>query len=400
MENLLFLTHRIPYPPNKGDKIRSYHFLKTLAEHYNIYLGTFIDDPEDWNFTTSVQPYCQQTCIQPLKPFQAKIKSLKGLLTGEALSVPYYSNKALQTWVDQIIKRYEIKKVLIFSSVMAQYVVNNNQLRLIADFVDVDSDKWSQYARNKRWPESWIYRREARQLLKYEIQVIDRADAGIFVSELEAELFKSLAPDYREKIKAVNNGVDTHYFSPMHVFNSPYRQNERVLVFTGAMDYWANVDAVKWFAEQVFPIIHRQHDSARFYIVGSKPTREVQALAEQPGVIVTGTVKDIRPYVAAAEIVVAPLRIARGIQNKVLEAMSMGKSIIATSAAIEGIPVNDQLDLSIADDPQQFAEAAVNLLELNSITFASKENRRFILERFSWQSSFERLISLIDSSDI
>ena len=395
MENLLYLVHRIPYPPNKGDKIRSFHFLKALAGHYQVFLGTFIDDPEDWRYEASVKPFCQETCIQPLNPFRSKISSLKGLLTGEPLSLPYYDNQAMQTWVNQVIKRHNIKKVLIFSSVMAQYVVNNKKVQMIADFVDVDSDKWRQYAHKKRWPESWIYRREARELLKYEKQVIKRADAGIFVSEREAELFRSLTPEFMEKVKAVNNGVDTEYFSPENVFNSPYRPNERVMVFTGAMDYWANVDAVKWFAEQVFPAIYRKNDSARFYIVGSKPTREVQALAEKPGIVVTGTVKDIRPYLAAAALVVAPLRIARGIQNKVLEAMSMGKRIVATPAAIEGIPINDQLDLSITDEPERFAEDTCGFLEAGPLSVVSEQNRKFVLETFSWRSSTDCLISLI-----
>ena len=395
MENLLFLVHRIPYPPNKGDKIRSYHFLRALSTHYHVFLGTFIDDQEDWNYETSVQPFCQETCIQALDPVQSKIKSLTGLLTGEALSLPYYKNKTMQRWVDQVVKQHNIKKVLIFSSVMAQYIDNKAPLEMIADFVDVDSDKWLQYARKKRWPESWIYRRESRQLLKFEKQVIGRAGAGVFVSELEAELFRSLAPELKDKVKAVNNGVDTDYFSPLHSFNSPYQQNERVLVFTGAMDYWANADAVKWFAEQVFPAIYRQNESVRFYIVGSKPTREVLALAEKPGIVVTGTVKDIRPYIAGAEVVIAPLRIARGIQNKVLEAMAMGKVIVATPAAIEGIPVNDQLDLSIIDEPEQFAGEICNLLKSSRLPLASEQNRNFVLERFSWQSSTKQLISLI-----
>ncbi|PKM11429.1 MAG: sugar transferase [Gammaproteobacteria bacterium HGW-Gammaproteobacteria-3] len=395
MENLLFLVHRIPYPPNKGDKIRSYHFLQALSAHYRVYLGTFIDDPEDWNYESSVQSFCKDTCIQSLQPLQAKIKSLEGLLTGSALSVPYYRNKVLQTWVDQVIEQQEIKKVLIFSSVMAQYVAHHKQLTLIVDFVDVDSDKWRQYALKKSWPESWLYRRESERLLDYERQVIDRARAGVFVSELEAELFKSLAPEFKDKVKAITNGVDTDYFSPEHVFPSPYPPQTSVMVFTGAMDYWANVDAVKWFAEQVFPALYRGNSLARFYIVGSKPTREVLALGERPGVTVTGAVKDIRPYLASAHLVVAPLRIARGIQNKVLEAMAMGKKVMATSAAMEGIPLDGQPALSVIDDAEQFAEQAGHFLKAHAVPQTFDANRNFVLAQFSWQSSSERLISLI-----
>ncbi len=194
MENLLFLAHRIPYPPNKGDKIRSYHFLKHLAAEYNVYLGTFIDDPNDWQYTKKLDDLCVETHYQGLNPLQAKVKSLQGFLNGEALSLPYYKNKAMQDWVDKTINQHAIKKVLIFSSVMAQFIKASHRVDMLVDFVDVDSDKWRQYAVSKTGLSQWVYQRESNYLLNYEKQIAEKSKMSFFVSEQEAALFKILAP--------------------------------------------------------------------------------------------------------------------------------------------------------------------------------------------------------------
>jgi sugar transferase (PEP-CTERM/EpsH1 system associated) len=338
MKKLLYLVHRIPYPPNKGDKIRSFHFLRALAEKYQIYLGTFIDDVDDQQYVEALQSFCRETCCITLDPKVAKIKSLVGLLSGEALSLPYYRNQILQQWVDRVIQEHAIDRVLIFSSPMAQYVQKHAQLHFVADFVDVDSDKWRQYAESKSWPASWIYRREASKLLDFETYIAAQATTTVFVSEQESALFKTLAPMSAVKIGFVNNGVDTDFFDPELDFSSPFTHDELSIVFTGAMDYWANVDAVVWFAQQVMPWIRQRQPEAKFYIVGSKPTRAVQQLAgDDPNIIVTGRVEDVRPYILHASVIVAPLRIARGVQNKVLEAMAMAKPVVVTSAAMEGV---------------------------------------------------------------
>ncbi len=394
MQNILYLVHRIPYPPNKGDKIRSFHFLKALAEHYHVYLGAFIDDEEDWQYTEHLKSYCSDSLCLALKPSTAKVKSLTGLLTKQALSLPYYQNQTMQYWVDEIIASRNIEKVVIFSSVMAQFVLHKNNVDMIVDFVDVDSDKWQQYAQKKRWPESWIYHRESRRLLDFEKKVTEKAKISFFVSQQEAELFKRLAPAVSNKVTAINNGVDAAYFSPQSGLLSPYKDHEKAIVFTGAMDYWPNVDAVVWFAQQVFPEICRQHPQTAFYIVGSKPTKEVQALETQDNIVVTGRVEDIRPYLAFAMFAVAPLRIARGIQNKVLEAMSMEKTVLATSAAMEGISGYEQQDVIMTDDAGQLADKACQLLSQPQIQ--SSKNRAFVKAQFSWNSSGKQLAQLIN----
>lgn len=394
MKSLLFLVHRIPYPPNKGDKIRSFHFLKALAENYEVYLGTFIDDPDDRQYIDALKPFCKTSFCVDLHPKFGKIKSLRGFLCGEALSLPYYRNQALQAWVDKTLAEQSIERTLIFSSPMAQYLQKYPTVKLIADFVDVDSDKWQQYAGSKTWPANWIYRREAQKLLSYETRIASQSKATLFVSEQEAKLFKQLAPTTADKITYVNNGVDTDFFDPALDYASPFTSNEEAIVFTGAMDYWANIDAVIWFSEQVMPLVKQQQPNARFYIVGSKPAKSVLQLAEaDDAVIVTGRVDDVRNYVAHAGVVVAPLRIARGIQNKVLEAMAMAKAVVVTSAAMEGIQANHAIQVPVADSPTEFAEQVIAYLQQPTVTIA--ENRHFVQAEFSWQQNGQRLCQLI-----
>lgn len=396
MENLLFLAHRIPYPPNKGDKIRSYHFLKHLIAEYNVYLGTFIDDPNDWQYTKKLDDLCVETHYQGLNPLLAKIKSVQGLVTGEALSLPYYQNKAMQDWVDKTIKQHEIKKVLIFSAVMAQFINETHAVEMLVDFVDVDSDKWRQYAASKSGLAKWVYQRESKRLFDYEKQIAGKSKRSFFVSEQEAALFKALAPAVADQVTYINNGVDTDYFSPEQTFVSPYAESADALVFTGAMDYWANVDAVKWFADNVFPGIVTRHPQAKFYIVGSKPDKAVQELANDH-VIVTGRVDDVRPYLSHARLVVAPLRIARGIQNKVLEAMAMGKYTVTSSAAMEGIAHDDNLALSISDEAEVMSKQINSLLDSKPTPLTINANRAFVKTTFSWQQNVNRLSQMLQA---
>jgi sugar transferase (PEP-CTERM/EpsH1 system associated) len=386
VEHLLLLIHRIPYPPNKGDKIRSYNLLKHLAKHYRVHLATFVDDPDDWQHVPHVEALCATSHFAGLNPLLSRVKSLGALVAGRSLSLDYYRDAALARWVDQTVAAHKIERVLTFSSAMAQYAEKYPQARRVVDFCDVDSDKWRQYADKKSWPMSWLYRHEARQLLDYERRVARESDASLFVSAPEADLFRQLAPESDSKIGFFNNGVDTDYFSPDLAHASPYGAGERALVFTGAMDYWPNVDAVQWFADEVFPQLQVRVPELRFYIVGSRPAPAVQALAQKSGVVVTGTVPDVRPYIAHAQVAVAPLRIARGIQNKVLEAMAMATPVVVSPQALEGIDAVPGTELVLADGADAFVTAVTDLL-------ARQENpmgraaRAKVERQYSWPSN-------------
>ena len=392
MKKLLYLAHRIPYPPNKGDKIRSYHWLKGLAEHYEIYLGTFIDDENDWQYVDHLNEYCKDVHIEKLEPVKAKIKSLRGLLTGEALTIPYYASQQMQQWVTQTVEKENIADMLIFSSSMAQFIDNEKyrNCHRVVDFVDMDSDKWIQYAEKRQWPMSWVYQREAKTLLDYEKHIAKNFNKSLFVSSKEAELFSQKLADDSIAVDFVNNGVDTNYFNVNENFRNPYSLNEKVIVFTGAMDYWANVDAVLWFVEHIFPKIKQQLPEARFVIVGSKPAPEVVALGSKEGVTVTGFVDDVRPYIQYASVAVAPMRIARGIQNKVLEAMSMAKCVLTSAQGLEGIHASVGKDLILCRSDEEWASQTVRLI--NKPDQVMQENARAcVVDHYSWRSNILKL---------
>ena len=398
MHDLLLLVHRIPYPPNKGDKIRSYHLLKHLASQYRVHLGTFIDDVDDWRFVDDVKALCVDTCFVKLQPTRARIFSMRGLLSGKPLTLTYYHSDELQRWVRKTMAAHSIRRVVAFSSAMAQFADEFTNVRRVMDFVDVDSDKWAQYAMSKPWPLSWVYRRESETLLSYERSVAQRWDASVLVSNDEAELFRRLAPHSATRVSGISNGVDSEYFSPQHAYAAPYPAGGPVLVFTGAMDYWANVDAVVWFVQEVFSQVRAQIKDARFYIIGSRPSAAVQALGRHAGVSVVGAVADVRPYVHYAAAAVAPLRIARGIQNKVLEALSMARPVIATSAAAEGLKSRPEGALWVADAAQDFAQRCVAVLRGEIASQAGASGRRCVVEHYSWAGNLARFSELLEPS--
>jgi len=389
---LLYLVHRIPYPPNKGDKIRSYHILSYLAKSFDIYLGAFIDNPSDWQYESELEALCKIVHLVGLNPRRAKIKSLIGLTKGVALTIPYYHSKKMQDWVDLVLDDFNITQAVVFSSAMAQYLSGKkyNGIQRVIDFVDVDSDKWAQYGKKQTWPMSSIYARESQCLLSFERQIAKEFDVNYFVSETEARHFKSLAPESINKVDHFNNGVDTDYFSPLKVFENPYKNGLKIVTFTGAMDYWANVDAVVWFANAIFPQIVAQNSNCNMYIIGSSPTEQVKSLGKRKNIIVTGRVPDVRPYLSYADISVAPLRIARGVQNKVLEAMAMSCMVVASPEAAEGISANPGTDFVIADNANKFASACLNLLE-NPNNQMCTNARRCIIENYSWPTNLAKL---------
>jgi glycosyltransferase involved in cell wall biosynthesis len=485
--NILYLAHRIPYPPNKGDKIRSFHEIKYLSTHHDIYLACLADDPADLSYARELKSFCKTVDVVSINPQKQKVKSLFVLPTEKPLSVAYFYSKKLQQIIDHRLSTMSYDAIICFSSSMAEYVFrtknvltcervnvstlkrstaalvqnvsnnsgnsndsndsnnsnasSNSNTRLIMDFVDVDSDKWQQYARYARWPLSWIYRLESRRLATYEKRVADSFHNSIFVSKKEAELFRSQNPGVMG-VSAVPNGVDFTYFNPnasnasnnsdspgasdvSNDFNGSIASNDPnvsndsnvsnnsnassnsnnsnisddsnkpILLFTGAMDYYANIDGVVWFSKEIFPHLLKQFPSLTFYIVGRNPTPEVKALVNSH-IKVTGYVEDIRPFYEMATIYVAPLRIARGIQNKILEAMAMARPVIATSKAYEGIEAIPEKDLLLADSKTEFIDKIGLLLadEKKRRSLAASA-RRTIEQNYSWEHSVGMLEKIL-----
>ncbi len=396
MSEILFLAHRIPYPPNKGDKIRSWHLLKGLAERFTVHLGTFVDDPDDWQYVPAVSEVCEEVCIRPLNPRIARLRSTRGLLQGRPLTLPYYQDAKLEGWVRDLAARRDLSGVFVFSSSMVQYAedIELGELgRRVVDLCDVDSDKWRQYAASHSWPASTIYGREARLLEALERRCIDVFDRTLVVAEVEAEILREFKLADSRRIEVLTNGVDTEFFDPRQEWRSPFQPGQRPIVFTGAMDYHANVDAVTWFAQQVFPRIRTAVPEAVFAIVGSNPKPAVMALAAREAILVTGRVPDVRPYLAHAQTVVAPLQIARGVQNKVLEAMAMAKFVVATSSAVQGLGRIARGTVAVADSASDFAEAVVHALSIGP--YDVPVAREFVEKNFSWNTQVALLVEMM-----
>ncbi len=396
---LLYLVHRIPYPPNKGDKVRSFNILRQLARRHRVFLGTFVDHPDDVQHIGRLSEWCEEVRAIRLDPRLARLTSLRGVLTGEALSLPYYRSAELAEWIGRVVAREGIRDAVAFSGPMAQYLDAPGLARRVIDFCDLDSAKWTQYAADHRWPMSWLYRREGRRLLAFERAAAAVGDASLFVTEAEADLFRHAAPEVAAKVRAMQNGVDADYFSPDHGFASPYPPGGPVLVFTGAMDYWPNIDAVVWFAGELLPQIRARFPGARFWIVGMNPAPAVQALAGD-GVVVTGTVPDVRPYLAHADVIVAPLRIARGIQNKVLEAMAMARPVVISSAPATGLEARSGHDCEIAHSGEAFVSRTFALLAdvtlRRTMGLAARET---VLRHYSWAAHLAVLERLLGARD-
>ena len=395
MEPILLLVHRIPYPPNKGDKIASHHLLRYLATRYHVHLGTFIDNATDAEHVRVLDQWCASHCAVRLHPRHARLRSVSGLLTGEPLTLRYYRNAQLRRWVELTIGRRNIRKAVIFSGAMAQYVESYPELRVVLDLVDVDSAKWTQFAEQHSWPLSFLYRREGAKLLAVERSAAAQAAATVFVTRGEANLFLRLAPECNGRVHIIENGVDVDYFAPDDDRPSPYRAGEVPIVFTGAMDYWPNIDAVSWFAREVLPRVLQQRSNARFYIVGMDPGPTVRALAANPSVTVTGRVPDVRAYLQHAAAVVAPLRVARGIQNKILEAMAMAKAVVASSSAASGVKAVPGVDFETAADAEEFCRKVLAVTSPQVGHPMGQRARDRIIADYCWErnlSAFGKLL--------
>ena len=394
---LLFLAHRIPYPPDKGDKIRSYHLLAGLALRYRIFLGAYVDDPSDWRHRGALEALCEEVRLAYISRGRKLARMAYGALSGAPMTLACYDDAAMRRWVSRVCAERGIRRAFCFSGGVAPLLdeTSGGDVARVVDFVDVDSSKWSDYAATRRWPTSAVFDRESRLLLAAERRLGAAADASVFVSEKEAALFNSLAPELVARTSFVNNGVDARYFAPDARGADPYADRDRTVVFTGAMNYWPNIDAVVCFCDEVLPGLRRLDSRWRFCIVGSNPDRLVRALSGRHGVHVTGRVDDVRPWLGHAVAAVAPMRVARGVQNKVLEAMAMAKSVVASPQALEGIDVSPGLHVAVAREPQEWIREIV-ALGAGTHVVDGLAARDFVVREHAWSRSVERLASLIE----
>lgn len=397
MREILFLAHRIPWPADRGDKIRSHHILKRLCQMAPVHVGTFADDDRDMGFVGEMDGILasSHTELRTKPQWQAGVEAL---LTGQPVSMCSFGSRSMQDWVDKVLASGRISHIFCFSGQMAQYVPPSFDGRFIMDFVDVDSAKFESYSDQGNPLMRWINAREGRLLGGFERDTARRADANLLVSEAEAALFKSRTN--ARNVSALGNGIDTNFYDPAASFKKLHPVfPDPLIVFTGQMDYRPNIEAVTDFATAAMPIIRAKHPEASFAIVGRNPIQAVSDLSMLPGVQVTGAVDDVRTWLAAADVVVAPLRIARGIQNKALEAMAMARPVVASPAAAEGIDA--EKGVHFYSEPTVTAEAERVCALLDQPHDALKTGaaaRAHVIQHYGWADQLAPLDSLMGYS--
>ena len=394
MGEILFLAHRVPWPPNRGDKIRSHHFLQKLMDCAPVHVACFADNEQEkeagWNRKAELAS-CE-IVVRKKPKWQAGIEAL---LSGKPVSLTSFESSAIHAYVAQVIAARPIESIFVFSGQMAQFIPFDFKGKIVMDFADVDSAKFESYAEDGSGPMAWVNRREGRMLKAFEKEIAERADHNLFVSEAEAELFRRRSGLSRERVRAVGNGIDLAFYDVPDVEPEGLGQTGPMILFTGQMDYQPNVQAVLSFSNEVMPDILSRFPDARFAIVGRAPSEKVKRLDQKNGTIVVGAVDDIRSWIKAADVVVAPLRIARGIQNKVLEAMAMAQPVVASACAAEGIEAIDGDHFLIARSVEEEAQLVGDLLaDPERARRLGERAGRLIHSYYSWETQLADLPAL------
>lgn len=394
---ILFLAHRVPYPPTKGDKIRAWHFLAHLSRRHAVHLGCFVDDPEDWQHVDRLRAMCGECRFGALARPRVRWRALAGLIRGEAITVARLRDDGFARWTRDLLARRPVERIFVFSAAMARFLdAAPARPPAVIDFVDVDSEKWRRMANRSPWPLAMLYRREAERLHTFDCGAARLGDRCLLVSAAEARLFGELHPEAAGRTEIVANGVDGEHFSPEHRHADPFGPGGPVVVLTGDMAYWPNEDGARWFARDILPQVRTGRPGVRFFVVGRRPGRRLRRIAASAGATVTGAVPDVRPYLAHAALAVAPLRVTQGVPNKVLEAMAMARPVVATSAAVEGLRVQAGRDLLVGASAQEFASAILGVLAAPDDAAAlGARARAKVLADYRWAPSLERLETLL-----
>ncbi len=390
---ILFLAHRLPFPPNRGDKIRSWNIVKALTAIAPVHVASLYDvaDPDDV-MDTELGKIAASVSLFP--PRFGKLGAMAhALVGGQPASVSAFQSTALQKHVNQLLESGAISAIYAYSGQMAQFVPHSlGGTRFVMDFVDMDSAKFATYGTQKSGFSGFANRMEAKRLFAFEQAVARRADLSLFVSDAEAALFRRETGLSAAQVQALENGIDLALFDPSLSYSAVKAGQGPLIVFTGQMDYAPNVEAVIGFVKDQLPTIRAAQPAAQFAIVGRAPTAEVKALAACDGVIVTGAVDDTRDWLAAASVVVAPLKLARGIQNKVLEAMAMAKAVVASPAAAEGIDAAPDRDFIVSDQPQAVIDLLGNPPRVAVLGAAARAR---MVARYSWPARLAGLPAIM-----
>jgi sugar transferase (PEP-CTERM/EpsH1 system associated) len=401
--NIVVLSHRVPYPPNKGEKIRTFNQMKFLGSQGN---EIHLFSPYDSSAEIAYFKALERSICKSASSFRLGSKPLRllnGFCAGKSLSVANFYVKSLQIDFDRFISSNAVDAIICTASSMAEYIFNSGVLNtavkrplLIMDFMDVDSDKWAQYQRSSKIPMAWVYKREQKLVARFEREIVDHFDTSYLIAQAEIDLFKQNVMN-SNKVHVLGNGLDTKSFFPPE---TKAQNAQPIILFTGVMDYKPNVDAVVWFVENCWHNILSEYPGARFIIAGMDPSRDVLDLRSKGGIEVTGFVDDILPYYQAADIFVAPFRLARGVQNKVLQAFSCALPVVSTPMGAEGINCTPGSDILIASQASEFFEQIALLLENRELaTEIGNRANQLIKQQYSWEGQLRPIIEFLSAHE-
>jgi sugar transferase (PEP-CTERM/EpsH1 system associated) len=378
--NILFLSQRVPDPPNKGDKIRSHHLARRLAANHTVHVACLADDERELETAGLTRRWAASVACRVRTRAESVLRGAASALSGRPLSVGYFRSRELAADVTALLATEPFDVAVSYCSSMASYLSRFAGPRVL-DLVDVDSEKWRQYAVHSRLPSKAVYALEHRLLRNYEKRLVEEFDRTIVISQAEKSLLTAFAPG--ERVEVIANGVETEYWR-----NHAARSPEPVLVFVGALDYFANADGICRFTREAFPRVRAEVADARLRIVGRRPGADVRALGALPGVEVVGEVADVRPELWGAGVAVVPLRIAQGLQNKVLEALAAGVPVVSSAAAVRGIRGRSEQHYLVAESAAESAAAVVRVLRDRALGDGLAERGRLLVqEGYSWDRS-------------
>jgi len=386
--NVLFLSQRVPYPPNRGDKITTWRLVERMGRRHRVRIVAFAHDDADLAAARRLEEMGYPTTAFRLHSRWDRVRSLPLLLTRTPLTLGVFGSRALQAEVDR--RASETDLAYAYSSSMGAFLLSHPELARVMHFAELDSDKWRQYAEKTGPPMRWIYGREHRTLLAFETRLANAVDENVFCTPLEQRIFQERIPGPSSAV--LRNGVDLEYFQP-----SPDEAEAGHLVFVGVMNYYPNVEGCLWFVDEILPRVRERVPDVRLSIVGAHPSPEIERLGKLPGITVTGFVDDTRDWLRRASVSVAPLRIARGIQNKVLEAMAMGLPVVGTTSATQGVEGTPGRDFLVADEVEGQVEVLCGLLrDPEKARRLGERGRRFVEANYDWDVCLEILDEMFD----
>jgi sugar transferase (PEP-CTERM/EpsH1 system associated) len=387
--NILYVAHCVPWPPDKGERIRAYHSLRFLLDHYRVHLACIARSPAEAAIPSPLRDRCASVRIETLAVPAAMVRGARQLAAGGSFTAGFYEIPALQAHIAAIRRSAPIRAVVLLSSGMARYAPVD--IPYIADWGDVDSEKRLEYGRVRRF--GLLHRVEGLRLRQVERDYALPARRTFLTTPNELRIFRSIAPE--AALACCGNGVDSDFFDPAAGFAArPELAGRNILAFVGQLGYFPNADGILRFANTEFPDLRRRDPTLELFVIGRNPPPAVLKLAEQPGVTVTGAVADVRPYLAAARGVVVPLRIARGIQNKVLEALAMGKRVLGSAQICATFAPDLPAGLLRCATVEDYAAAIATLPADPAPDLALVAETR---TRFAWSAQLAPLLETLDA---